>query len=238
MQYILLIIGIVLIVSAVIQIFLQHDKANAAMLLLPGVLLCMIGVPGVDTFGFNLVGISGTFKKQLDQVATDTKLDIKQEDTGPIKLEIQKLKDALAKQEAFNKQILPIINKLEASAPNSSSAISQPNINSTTSNFAANNQYSIFVFYREARAADSKALVSGLIAAGFQTSGIMTTLEEAQIGPQPDGSTFIIPTDKGKTIGDAVQQIVRQDLPPPRNGAVTLGGPSPLARGDIQVLLY
>jgi hypothetical protein len=198
----------------------------------------MIGVPGVDTFGFNLVGISGTFKKQLDQVATDTKLDIKQEDTGPIKLEIQKLKDALAKQEAFNKQILPIINKLEASAPNSSSAISQPNINSTTSNFAANNQYSIFVFYREARAADSKALVSGLIAAGFQTSGIMTTLEEAQIGPQPDGSTFIIPTDKGKTIGNAVQQIVRQDLPPPRNGAVTLGGPSPLARGDIQVLLY
>jgi hypothetical protein len=35
-----------------------------------------------------------------------------------------------------------------------------------------------------------------------------------------------------------VQQIVRQDLPPPRTGAVTLGCPSPLARGDIQVLLY
>jgi hypothetical protein len=179
----------------------------------------MIGVPGVDTFGFNLVDISGTFKQQLDQVATDTKLDIKQEDTGPIKLEIQKLKDALAKHEAFNKQILPIINKLEASAPNSSSAISQPNINTTTPNFAANNQYSIFVFYREARAADSKALVSGLIAAGFQTFGIMATLEEAQIGPQSDGSTFIIPTDKGKTIGDAVQQIASGSAAPTKWGS-------------------
>ena len=38
MQYILLIIGIFLIVSAVVQVFLKHDKANAALLLLPGVL--------------------------------------------------------------------------------------------------------------------------------------------------------------------------------------------------------
>src|ERR1700733_10540021 len=106
MQYILSIIGIFLIVSAVVQVFLKHDKANAALLLLPG----------VDTFAFNLIGISGTFKKQLDQAATNAKLDIKQEDTGPIKLYIQKLKDALAKQEAFNKQITPVINKLEASA--------------------------------------------------------------------------------------------------------------------------
>jgi hypothetical protein len=238
MQYILLIIGIFLIVSAVVQVFLKHDKANAALLLLPGVLLCMIGVPGVDTFAFSLIGISGTFKKQLDQAATNAKLDIKQEDTGPIKLDIQKLKDALAKQEAFNKQITPVINKLEASATNGSATISQPNINSASSTFTANNQYSIFLFYREARAADSKALLSGLIAAGFQTSVIMTTLEEAQIGPQPDGSTFIIPTDKGKTIGGAVQQIVRQTLPPPRNGAVTLGDPWALKRGDIQILLY
>jgi hypothetical protein len=238
MRYTLSIIGIFLIVSGVILIFLKREIVNAALLLLPGVVICLIGVPGVDTVAFSLFGNSVSFKKQLEQAVTDSKLDIKQEDTGPIKLDIQKMKDALAKQDAFNKEITSVVNKLEAGAPNSSPAISQPNINSTSSNFAANNQYSIFVFFRETRASDSKALVSVLIAAGFQTSSVSTTLQGAQIGPQPDRTTYIIPTDRGKTIGSAVQQTVRQHLPPPRNEAVTLGDPRLLKRGDVQILLF
>lgn len=238
MQYVLLVIGVCLIASSITLLFLQREKVSAAILLLPGVVLCLIDVPGVDTVAVNLVGMSASFKRQLAQVVTDTKLDIKQEDTGPIKLDIQKLKDALTKQDTFNKSITLAINKLEANPSNGGPQLSQPNINSTSSSFAANNQYSIFLFYRETRADDSKLLLATLIAAGFQTSAIVTTLAEAQIGPQPDASTFIIPTDKGTAVGSKVEQILRQTLPSPRNSAVTLGSPYPVKRGDVQILLY
>lgn len=238
MPYVLLIVGISLILASVVLVFLKREVVSAALLLFPGLVICLIGVPDVDNVAFNLLGIQGSFKKQLDQGLKDTKLDIKQEDTAPLKLDIQKLTDALAKQDAFNKSVTSVLNKMQANTPNAGSTISQPNINSASPSFTANNQYSVFVFFRESRTQDSKALVNALTASGLQTSAILTTLAETQIGDQPDNSTFIIPTERGQKIGEAVRQIVQHNLPPPRNDAVTLGGPYQLKRGDVQIFLY
>lgn len=236
MQFVLLIVGCFLIFAGVVLVFLRREVVSAAVLLFPGLVMCLIGVPGVDNVAF---GIQGSFKKQLDQGLKDTKLDIKQEDTAPLKLDIQKINDALVKQDSFNKSVTSTLNKmLQERAPTGGSPIVQPNINSASPTFTANNQYSVFVFFRESRAQDSKALVDALTASGFQTSAITTTLAETQIGPQPDNSTFIIPTDKGEKIAEAVRQTVQQNLPSPRNGAVTLGGPYPLRRGDVQIFLF
>lgn len=234
MQYLLLTLGILLILAGVVLVFLKREVLSAAVLLFPGLVMCLIGVPGIDNVAFNMLGIQGSFKKQLE----DTKLDIKQEDTGPLKLDIQKINDALAKQEAFNKSVTSALNKIQPVTANPGPPIVQPNINSASPAFTANNQYSVFVFFRESRTRDSTALVDALVASGFQASAIMTTLAETQVGPQPDNSTFIISTDKGNKVAGVVQRIVQQNLPPPRNDAVTVGGSYPLRRGDVQIFLY
>jgi hypothetical protein len=159
---------------------------------------------------------------------------------APMKLDIQKLTESLAKQNNFNVTVTSALNKLE-NAPNGGNAkIEQPNINSFSETFTANNKYSVIVFYRDSRTNDATNIVNGLITAGFQASSINTTLAETQttMGPQLDNSTFIIPTDRGKAIAESVLAIVRRSLPPPRNDAVTLGGSYPLARGDAQIYLY
>lgn len=116
MQYALLIVGIFLVVSGVILVFLKREVVTVALLLLPGVVVCLIGVLGDDIVTFSRLGISGNLKKQLEQALTEAKLDIKQHDIAPILHDVQKVTDALVKQDAFNKSITSTINKLQADA--------------------------------------------------------------------------------------------------------------------------
>jgi hypothetical protein len=232
MQYALLIVGIFLVLSGVILVFLKREVVTVALLLLPGVVVCLVGVLGGGIGTFNRLGISEDLKKQLEQTLTDAKLDIKQHDTAPISHDIQKIADALAKQDAFNKSITSAVNKLQADAASGAALIVQPNINSTSPSFEENGQYSVLVFYRLSRAAESQALVKQLTAAGFQTSSI-ATLANAN-GDQSVELTYITPTERGFKIKDQVEKIVLQLKLPNLN----VLDPEPAKRGDVQVLLY
>jgi len=228
MLIILLSVGICIIACGVILAFLKRDIVTIALLLITGIVICIWGLPGVKSLDLSFLGVGAKVTKQVteDQTAVVDAL-------APIQLSIQKLQDALANQEKFNKTITTSLNKLGANSAGEHQAIEQPNISSTSPAFAANNQYSVFVFFRSSRTTDSQALVRGLTAAGFQASAISTTFEEAPpIGP--DGSTWIVPTDRGNKIAKEVESIATKlNLP-----NVNLGGAYPLSRGDVQVFLY
>jgi hypothetical protein len=102
-----------------------------------------------------------------------------------------------------------------------------------------NNQYSIYLFYTEARATEAKAVADGLSATGFQITKVLSTLEETGL-KLAAGTTFILPStsDKGDEIRFKVGEIVQKSLPNSRRAAVTLGGAYAIKSGDIQVQLY
>jgi hypothetical protein len=233
MQHALLIVGVFLIVSGVILGFFKREVVTVALLLLLGVVVCLVAALGVDGFAPNRLGVSATLKKQLEQGLMDAKLDIKQYDAAPISHDIQKINDALVKQDAFNKLIASAVNKLQADAAGGASPILQPNINSTSSSFEENSPYSVLVFYRTSRADDAQALVKQLTAAGFQTSSIATPLANAN-GDQSVELTYITPTDRGFRIKDQVEKIALQLKLP----NVNVLDPEPAKRGDVQVHLY
>ena len=101
------------------------------------------------------------------------------------------------------------------------------------------NQYSIYLYYTEARTTEAKAVAEGLTATGFQITKLLSTLEETGL-KLPAGTTFILPStsDKGDEIRFKVGEIVQKNLPNSRKAAVTLGGAYAIKSGDIQVQFY
>ena len=222
-ETLLLAIGAILIVAGIALAFRQKQAPITALILILGVAMCLI--PKAQKLAFKVLGVEATIEGQVSDAATNVVAQI-----APLQLSVQKLQDALDKQEAFNKTVTARLDKLGLAA---AGAPAQPDINKTSPAFAKNGQYTIFVFYKPPRANEAQALVKSLSETGFQASAIATSFAEA---PQlsADGSTFIVPTNRGVDIGASVEALAKkQGLQD-----VTLGGPYALRRGDVQIFLY
>jgi hypothetical protein len=107
-------------------------------------------------------------------------------------------------------------------------------------NIVGTDQYSVLIFYRTARISDCRNLIRGLEAGGFPTTSIGTTFDEVSQCDQfgvPNGGIFILPNpEKGVKIANAIQAVVKQNLP--NVNVVKVGDAATFSRGDVQVNLY
>jgi len=194
--------------------------------------LIPVVTPNVRDADLKIPGFEFSVKGDPDKQVPDATTAVVAQ-IAPLQLSVQKLQDAVSKQEAVNKTITSSLAKLEANAAGNQASIALPDINATSETFATNSQYIVFVFYKTPRAKEAQTLLKALTGAGFQASAIATSfLDVGQLAG--DGSTYIQPTEKGLKIQKDVEAIATKlSLL-----GITLGGPYALKRGDIQVFLY
>lgn len=212
LQHGMFVIGGALLASGIILAFLRRDRVTISVFIVIGALCAMAGLPGVSKAAFKVMGVSGEL----------TMYDVKQEYSGD-------LAGLQLRMERIEKQI-------QVLATPASTIFDKKN--AITPAFNENSKYSVLVFYRAQRKEDAEKILQAALSKGYQSSITMSSLQEVQIGQQPDNSTFIIPTQRGEEIVNPVRDLVSSTLPPPRNGSVTVGSSWPLRRGDVQVYLF
>lgn len=234
----LLTIGALLMIVGVVLVFLRREIVPISLILLAGIAFCLVDNPTITSLVLNIGNLNLNIQK-----ASDLGLDIKTNDIGGINSSIQKINESLRKQDEFNKQIYAFVYKQGANAPLVTNNVEQPNISGVSENFHENNNYSVLVYYKDRRQSDAKALVGGLLAAGFKAASIATDLTEVDIGKRDPDTTFIIPSsllkDQAGPVEDNVIKVVKDILPPEKTGVLLKrGGPGSIARSQVAIYLY
>jgi len=102
--------------------------------------------------------------------------------------------------------------------------------------FKENSEYTVLVFYRDARFRYATEIVNNLLDNGFSSFASSTDLTEL---PGSDNTIRILYTNKGRNRIEKVEEIIRKLIDEKKiNGNVELKNKSSLEHGDIQILLY
>ena len=236
LEHPLLDIGALLLLSGVVLAFMKRATTPTSVVFLVGLACCFVDNPTIASLTIKLLGQEVDIAKNRDLA-----FDLKKDDIGRINLDIQRIDDSLKKQEAFNTQFSATMDEITSSAKDFKAKL--PDITSVSQTFAENSKYSIVVYFTDSRLDDAKALVRGLVSAGFKASSIATNLTEVDIGKQDPDTTFVIPSvrlkDLAGSIEDSVIKIAEKILPPGKTTSSLLkrGGPGPV-KADVVLYLY
>ena len=219
-----------LIVLAVIFSYLKGRKIGLTDLLLAliGVVLVSLSLWQTMRLSSDGKGVNFEFSKLEKKIENNT---------GTISDTTKNLNSQVVDLNRKIEQLTSDINALKQKNPGIQ--VSQEELNRRSQEealFQKNDKYSVFVFYRSDRRQDATKTVQALSEAGYGSSMILTDLTEAT-NPQPEGTTSVIYTEKGKPRVQDVEKILRglglgesikiESKPRPK-----------LGRGDINILLF
>lgn len=225
-----------LIVLAVIFSYLKGRKMGSTDLLLTliGVVLVSLSLWQSITFAFNEKGLTGELKKALTQVETNKSTILKNDaalnnDVSTLNREIKKLTADITALKQKNTDIQVSQEELNRRKQEEAKRQKEEAV------FQNNAEYSVFVFYRSYRSQEATKTVQALLKAGYSSSMIMSDLTEVAVR-QPDGTTSVIYTERGKPRVQDIERILRGlglgNITIEKNRRPELG------RGDINIYLF
>ena len=219
-----------LIVLAVIFSYLKGRKIGLTDLLLAliGVVLVSLSLWQTMRLSSDGKGVNFEFSKLEKKIENNT---------GTISDTTKNLNSQVVDLNRKIEQLTSDINALKQKNPGIQ--VSQEELNRRSQEealFQKNDKYSVFVFYRSDRRQDATKTVQALSEAGYGSSMILTDLTEAT-NPQPEGTTSVIYTEKGKPRVQDVEKILR-DLGLGESIKIEPRPRPQLGRGDINILLF
>jgi outer membrane murein-binding lipoprotein Lpp len=218
----------VAIILAVIFSYLKGRKIGLNDLLLALIAVVLVSLPLWQTIKFSLKG--GDLEVNRLEKKVESNRDTILENNKVLNTQVADLNRKLD-------QLTADVNALKQKNPDAQ--VSQEELNRRKQEEALvqeNSKYSVFVFYRANRSQDADKIVQALSTAGYGSSKIMTDLSEAT-RPQPEGTTSVIYTEKGRQRIQDVERILR-GLGFGNSIKTELEPRPELGRGDINILLF